>query len=133
MLTKEDHIKYWISTAKKDLVAVLGMYKVGIHIQALFFAHLHLEKLCKALWVQNNVGNTPPRIHNLVKILNEAKVEYSEDQMNFMILMNSFQLEGRYPDYLQKLYKAYKHKNTGEVLSQVKIFSKWLQGQLLQK
>ena len=86
------------------------MYKSKGYLPALFFAHLHTEKLCKALWVKNNTGNTPPKIHNLVKLLNEAKVQYSNDQMDFMNIMNNFQLEGRYPDYLDKLFKTYRGK-----------------------
>ena len=79
---------------------------------------------------KNNTGNTPPKIHNLVKILDEAKISYSGEQMDFMNIMNGFQLEGRYPDYLDKMYKLYKKKNTGEILEQVKTFSLWLQQQL---
>jgi len=128
-LSKEEHIKYWIDTAKNDWQAVQKMYKSKVYIHGLFFAHLYLEKLCKALWVKNNKSNTPPKIHNLIRILNEAKIEYTPEQMDFMNIMNNFQLEGRYPDYLQKLYKAYKSKNTGEILAQVKILGIWLQSQ----
>jgi HEPN domain-containing protein len=130
MLTKEEHIKYWVDTAKKDWQAIQKMYKSGVYLHALFFAHLHLEKLCKALWVKNNKENHPPKIHNLIRVLNEAKIQYSSEQLDFMNIMNQFQLEGRYPDYLNKLYKAYKRKNTGETLKQVNQFSKWLQQQL---
>ena len=133
MLTKEEHINYWIITAKKDWRAVQNMYKSKDYLPALFFSHLHTEKLCKALWVKNNEGNTPPKIHNLIRILNEAKIEYSTEQMNFMIILNNFQLEGRYPDYLNKLYKTYKSRNTLAILEQVKTFSKWLQLQLSNK
>jgi hypothetical protein len=38
-----------------------------------------------------------------------------------MNIMNGFQLEGRYPDYLDKIYKTYKKKNTGEILEPVKL------------
>jgi len=79
---------------------------------------------------EDNKANTPPKIHNLIKILDEAKISYSEDQMDFMNIMNGFQLEGRYPDYLDKLYKLYKKKNTAEILEKVKNFSLWLQQQL---
>ncbi len=47
-----------------------------------------------------------------------------------MNIMNTFQLEGRYPDYLDSLYKKYKKKNTGDILDQVKKLSLWLQQQL---
>ena len=106
------------------------MYKSGVYLQTLFFAHLHIEKLCKALWVKNNENNTPPKVHNLVRILDDAKITYSGEQMDFMITLNSFQLEGRYPDYVNNLYKIYKKKKTAEILEQVNIFSLWLQKQL---
>jgi len=64
MLTKEEHILYWVETAKRDRRTIQNMYKSRDYLPALFFAHLHLEKLCKALWVQNNKGNTPPKVHN---------------------------------------------------------------------
>jgi len=130
VLTKEEHIKYWVNTAKRDWKAIQHMFATKDYMPALFFSHLHLEKYCKALWVKNNKGNTPPKIHNLIRILDEAKISYSEEQKDFMNIMNGFQLEGRYPDYLDRLYKFYKKKNTGEILEHVKTFSLWLQQQL---
>lgn len=106
------------------------MYKSKDYLHSLFFAHLVLEKLCKALWVKHNEENTPPKIHNLIEILNRANIQYSTEQIKFMIVMNTFQLEERYPDYMNRLYKTYKGKNTNELLRQVKQFSKWLQEQL---
>ncbi len=47
-----------------------------------------------------------------------------------MVIMNNFHLEGRYPDYLDSLYKKYKKKNTGDILEQVEKLSLWLQQQL---
>jgi len=130
LLTKEGHINYWVGSAKRDLKTVQNMFSMKDYIPALFYSHLHLEKYCKAIWVKNNNGNTPPKIHNLIKILDEAKISYSQEQKVFMIIMNNFQLEGRYPDYLDSLYKLYKKKNTGKILEQVKTFSLWLQQQL---
>ncbi len=129
-MTKEEHIAYWLDTGAKDWKAAQQLFKAKSYIQALFFAHLYLEKLCKALWVKNNDSNTPPKVHNLVKILNEAGIKYATEQMDFMIIMNTFQLEGRYPDYKQKLYKTYKAAKTAEILKQVKLSGKWLQEQL---
>ncbi len=77
VLTKEEHIKYWSNTAKRDWKAIQNMFTTKDYMQALFFSHLHLEKYCKALWVKNNTGNTPPKIHNLIRILDEAKISYS--------------------------------------------------------
>jgi HEPN domain-containing protein len=122
-----------VYTVKKDWRAVQNMYKSKDYLHALFFSHLVLEKLCKAHWVKDNRENTPPKIHNLVKILDQTKFKYAVEQLDFMIIMNNFQLEGRYPDYMQRLYKTYKNKSTGEILKQVNQFRKWLQEQLLMK
>ena len=130
MLTKEEHIKYWVNGSKRDWRTVTHMFTSKDYLPALFFSHLLLEKLCKAHWVKNNKGNTPPKIHNLVRILDEAKILYTPEQKAFMVIMNSFQLEGRYPDYLDSLYKLYKKKKTGDILEQVNNFSLWLQQQL---
>lgn len=52
VLTKEDHIKYWVSTANKDWRAIQNIYKSKDYLPVLFFAHLHIEKL------KNNTENT---------------------------------------------------------------------------
>jgi HEPN domain-containing protein len=117
-VTKREHIKYWVETATLDLTASNNLFKSKDYLHSLFFAHLHLEKLCKALWIKKNKGDTPPKIHNLVKLLNESSISYSESQLDFMLVMNNFQLEGRYPDYKQKLYRNYKRENTLIILKQ---------------
>jgi len=129
-MTKKEHIKYWVDTANNDWKTVNNLFQSYDFVPALFFCHLHLEKICKALWVKNNKENSPPRSHNLIKILNESNVHTNEEQLDFMLVMNNFQLEGRYPDYKQKLHKTYKKENTKEIIDNVKKLSKWLQKKL---
>ena len=52
-----------------------------------------LEKLAKALWVKNNEESIPPRIHNIVLLLEQQKL-HSDASKKFFIKMNDFQLEG---------------------------------------
>jgi len=47
-LTKQQHINYWVETAAKDWMAVDGLFSSKNYVQALFWAHLVLEKLLKA-------------------------------------------------------------------------------------
>ena len=126
MLTKEEHIKYWVDTANKDWRAIQKMYKSKVYLHALFFAHLVLEKLCKAHWVKDNVSNTPPKIHNLITLVDKTKLQISEEDRNFFFNMNQFQLEGRYPDYKDQLYKKYKAIQTKKILDQVNTIMKCL-------
>ena len=120
-MTKEEHIAYWVETAERDWRAVKNMYKSKDYLQALFFAHLVLEKLLKACWVKDNEENIPPKIHNLVVITGKTKLNLNENDLEFLSSMNQFQMEGRYPDYTQKLYKLYKATQTKDVLDNVKM------------
>jgi HEPN domain-containing protein len=121
MMTKQEHIDYWIKTAEKDWKAVQNIYKAKEYMYALFFAHLVLEKLLKAHWVKDNAENTPPKKHNLLYLLEETNLEFETNDKDFLGLMNQFQLEGRYPDYKFELIKKYKAAPTKKILNQVNI------------
>jgi len=115
-LTKKDYIKYWVDTANEDWVTIEVLRKGKRFLYALFLAHLTLEKLCKAHWVKDNKDNHPPRIHNLVYLIGQTKLKFSDDEMDFLRKMNDLQLEGRYPDYIESKIKEYKEKNTKPIL-----------------
>jgi HEPN domain-containing protein len=125
-LTKEEHIAYWVLTANRDWNTVQDLYKTKNYLPALFFAHLVLEKLCKAHWVRDNEGNTPPKIHNLIVLLENIRYIVTEEEKDFLRAMNQFQLEGRYPDYKNALYKTYKSLKTKNILNKVNIFRECL-------
>jgi len=125
-LTKQEHIVYWIKTAKEDWKAVQSMYNSKVYIHALFFAHLVLEKLCKAHWVKDNIDNTPPKIHNLITLISKTNFQLPDADKEFMYSMNQFQLEGRYPDYKLDLQKRYKSAQTKKILEQVNNIRKCL-------
>ena len=103
-MTKQQHIEYWINTAEEDWITVGALFDCKRYLHALFWAHLVLEKLAKAHWVKNNEENIPPKIHNLITLLEQANVDLGEEKMNFLLTYNKFQLSTRYPDYLNKVY-----------------------------
>ena len=119
MMTKAQHIAYWVEASNKDWEAIQDMYKAKTYIYALFFAHLCLEKLLKAHWVKDNDGNIPPKIHFLLTILDYTKMQLTKEDKAFLGIMNQFQLEGRYPDYRFELYKKYNKVQTKNILNQV--------------
>ena len=99
MMTKQQHIDYWVETAEKDWIVVQQLFDAKSYIHALFWAHLVLEKLCKAHWVKDNIGNTPPKIHNLINLIAKTNAKLPKTDKDFLSILNQFQLEGRYPDY----------------------------------
>lgn len=102
-MTKQEHINYWTRQVKDDYDCALVLYKAKYFAQSLFWAHLTLEKMCKALWIYKNDENTPPLIHNLLKIVSQTKEIFTEDELLFFNEMNVFQINGRYPHYAENL------------------------------
>lgn len=117
-MTKQEHIDYWISNSKKDWKRAERCFRDKDYVFCLFFVHLSIEKICKGLWVKNNISNHPPRIHILETILTGAKVELSDEDWSLLINLNRFNLEGRYPDYKNMIYKETNKKFTSDLFSQ---------------
>lgn len=115
-MTKQDYINFWIDQAEDDWTAVDTLFKGRNYLQSLFFAHLVIEKLCKSLWIKYNEENVPPRTHNLIHLLTSTPIKLNDDRSEFMLSLNRFQLEGRYPDYLTKLHNICNEQFTISIL-----------------
>ncbi len=105
MTNKEKHIEYWNRSAMDDWEAIEFLMMVKKYLQPLFFTHLSIEKLLKALWVKNNLENVPPKTHNLTYLYEASSVNLNEDEV-FLQTLTTFQIEGRYPDYISNLYQS---------------------------
>ncbi len=131
MKTKEEHINYWLNQAEDDWEAVDTLFKGKKYLQSLFFAHLVIEKISKALWIKYNQQNIPPKTHNLNFILSQTPLKLSEEQSEFLLNLNRFQLEGRYPEYITKIQEICSYDFTHEILTRTKEIKLCLQENLL--
>ena len=120
MMTKQQYIDYWIETANNDWVTVDALFATKRYLHCLFWAHLVLEKLAKAHWVINHEENFPPKVHNIVWLLEESNVDLGEDVMAFLVKFNRFQLSARYPDYINDIYHVCTKNYTIEKLERIK-------------
>ena len=118
-MTKQEHIDYWVKTAEDNWTDVQILFELKRYASAMFFAHLTIEKLAKALWVKNNNENYPPKLHNIVKILKGAQISLDDIQEAFLLQINDFQLEGRYPDYKEMLKKSLHEVNTTHYIQKI--------------
>ena len=121
MNEKTRFIQFWKTTAIDDLEAIDLLFKGKKYVQALFFAHLCLEKILKAHWVKDNLENVPPKTHNLIHILGKTQLDMTEEDTDLLQSMNTFQIEGRYPDYLSYLQKSVKKEETKKIIEQTEI------------
>ena len=104
-MEKKDYIDYWLKSTEHDFGSMEYLFEGKRYVHALFFGHLYIEKISKALWIRNNDENYPPRIHNILTILQQAKIMLDEDYLLFLLKLNQYQIEGRYPEDNEKLYK----------------------------
>ena len=125
-MSKEEHIAFWIAQSEDDWTAVDTLYKGKNYLQSLFFAHLVIEKICKSLWIKHNIENIPPRTHNLIHLLSNTTIELTDNRSEFLLTLNRFQLEGRYPEYFTKLHNICNKEFTATIIESTNELRLWL-------
>lgn len=76
-MDKKDKIEYWTISAENDWRAAGHLFEKGDYAYALFFGHLTLEKLLKAVYVKIK-ESTPPMTHRLIFLAEGADIKLSE-------------------------------------------------------
>jgi len=107
MINIVKQIEYWCTTAENDIETASILVASGKYVEGMFFCHLCIEKIIKALVVKQ-IENIPPKIHDLFYLVDIAKIELTEEQSVLMQILMKYQLEGRYPEYYPKAPTAEK-------------------------
>lgn len=105
MLSKKDHITYWLRTGHDSWDAGTYLMQGKKNVEALFIFCLAVEKWLKANWVNDNIDNLPPRIHDLQSIYSQTDLQLPPELIDFLDTVNRWNLEGRYPDFRFSLHK----------------------------
>jgi HEPN domain-containing protein len=130
MMTKEEHINHWLKSADEDMKDVRVLFQNERYVKALYFGHLYLEKVCKAVWVKYNDENIAPYIHNLNKLLAGIDTGLSEDDLDFLNKVNDYHLEARYSEYLENLIETTTKELAEEYLNRIKFIDQCLRKKL---
>lgn len=106
-----DIMNYWIESSDKDYEVMLDLQKSKRNSYALFFGHLVIEKLLKAVYAKNN-KSTPhaPKSHDLDYLAKKMNLATTEHQNDLLETISHFNLEARYDDYK----KTFENKCTDE-------------------
>lgn len=97
-MQKQDLIDYWLKTSDNDYNTMLNLFKSKDYHWSLFIGHLVIEKLLKAIYVKT-IDNSPPRIHDLLRLAERVGLNIREDQKDALDLITTFNINARYPDY----------------------------------
>ena len=126
----EEHINYWIESAEHDLSTAEALLETGKYDWSLFIAHLVLEKVLKAMYVQTNENKIPPKVHNLVRLSELALLELNDEKRIFFDRVNDFNLEVRYPEFKNEFYKLCTKELATENLIKIKESFTWIKSLL---
>jgi HEPN domain-containing protein len=103
-MDKKQFIDWWKNEALKNLETAIYLMKGKQNVFALFTFHLTIEKLLKAHWVKDNIDNSPPRTHDLSLLYNQTELELENGFVDYLSIVNEWNIESRYPDYKLKIY-----------------------------
>ena len=94
---EKKRFEFWKRSSEEEInIALILLEKKKLR-QSLFFIHLSLEKILKALFIKRKKAH-PPITHNLKYLAEQIKLELSEERENFLIEATAFNIEARYPD-----------------------------------
>ena len=85
--------------------------------------------MLKAIVVNNSKDN-PPYIHNLIRLVKEAKVELENGQKEFLAAMNPHYIGTKYPEDIAKMFKHYNKRKVIEIYQETEKTFKWLKQNL---
>lgn len=129
-MTKAEHVKYWRDSAQHDLESAESIFDSERYDWCLFVGHLALEKILKAIFVERNNDTAPPKIHNLVRLAELAKIKLTDEQKFILDQINDFNLQTRYPDYKLEFYKRCDAEYAKMYLDKIKELHTWFNSQL---
>ena len=122
-------INFWTSEAEEALQVAGHLVEKGDFSYALFFGHLALEKMLKALCIKKLQAHAPP-IHNLVRLAKIAGIELDEQTESALVTITAFNIESRYPDFKSSFRKKCTQEFTTTQMEIIKRYFKWLKSQL---
>jgi HEPN domain-containing protein len=122
----ERTINYWHDGAIYDLNTAESLIIVEKYLYALFFGHLALEKLLKALVVKETREHAP-YTHSLPLLASKLKLDIPQDILEKLADFMEFYLEARYPNMQKSFYDKCSKEFTESNFAEVKRVFKWLE------
>ena len=124
-MDKEKVVSFWIESSKDDWRVSNHLFERGDYSYSLFFGHLTIEKILKAIYA-NKIGDTPPYTHRLVYLSEKALLKLTDEQLELLETITDFNMEARYPDEKFSFKKRCTKDFTEGYLAEIKEMKEWL-------
>ena len=103
-MTHQEAVRYWLEGAEEAWKTAKHLYKGKRYDHSLFFVHLTIEKVLKAVYIDGK-SEAPPLVHNLSKLAKDCALALSEREIKQLDEISKFNISARYEDIKLKLYK----------------------------
>ena len=124
-----EKFEYWLDIAEYDLMTAEALCDSARWLYVVFMCQQAIEKLVKGLYIIY-LDAEPPRIHNISQIVelyaDKLSEEVSEDNYILFDRLTTFYIEGRYPEYKDKMSKLIDKQEAENLLKQTKETFSWL-------
>ena len=97
-MSYQEVVVYLQESAERDFKVAQGLFQLGHYAYALFFCHLTLEKMLKAVYVAKHKKHAP-YTHKLVFLAEESGLDITEKQRILLDTMTGFNMHTRYADW----------------------------------
>ena len=128
-----DEVKtFWVKQSDEDWRVVQSLFTNRHYAHALFYCHLSLEKILKALVVQKTKEHSP-YIHNLLVLAQKAVIHVSQEQQEQFQEITTFNVRARYDDVKHQFYRKATKEYTEKYIEITKQLRLWLKKNYLKK
>ena len=127
----EKTFNHWISTSDKDSITMTHLYNSKDYHWSLFIGHIVVERLLKACVVKRTSDHAP-FTHDLTKLANISGLEFSEEHLDWLDTISTFNMNARYDSYKEAFYKKCTFEFATEWIDKIKILQSWIKEKLLE-
>lgn len=122
--------KYWIESSQDAFDTAETLFKNNRFVYSMFFLHLSIEKMLKALFVNRNKTESPFG-HNLQNISSKINdLDFGEKRIELFSQITTFNIAGRYDDYKNNFKAVCNSKFAENYLTKGRELLIWLMSQI---
>ncbi len=119
----------WAAQARYDLDTARAMLDSERYLYVVFCCQQAVEKMLKAV-IAERTGQCPPRLHNLLKLAEDAGVKLDPGQTVLLEDLSRYYIQSRYPEEIPALARGLDRPRGQQVLNQTEDVLQWLSSTL---
>ncbi len=126
-----DKISYWSDLSDYDMDTAEALLKSSRYLYVGFMSHQTIEKILKAYYV-SVIDDAVPYSHSLSLLAKKSGIAtlLTEEQKDFMDILEPLNIETRYPTYKEQLLKSLTKERCIEILKKTRILQQWIKEKL---